>query len=315
MERRDVVEPEASSFAPRRNSTNFPTATGTRIDDHQRQRDRRRDRHHAGRRLRGRDHVDGRRLDHRAPGRPSSLHHLSPNVALFPAVDEPLEPFVVVHERMRHRVEPFHGVLRPVEPHFDPAALDRHPSGRFASLLLKLSAGTLNRIPVRPGLPELGEQALAPLLLVAERRPAAVLLGLLQELGPPGASAGLPTSSAPRGLHEGGGAHLADAEEPLDVAAREEGPIELLELAVASGMARSHRGCAGTVEVLSARGPPGRRRGRVRAGGGGRDADPPADAPVPRLGRLSVRLEAPGRLEGLLLDAGGARGRRGGSTS
>ena len=61
------------------------------------------------------------------PGRPSFLHHLSPATDLSPAVDEPLEPFVVVHERMRHRVEPFHGVLRPVEPDFDPAALHRHP--------------------------------------------------------------------------------------------------------------------------------------------------------------------------------------------
>ena len=35
----------------------------------------------------------------------------------------------------------------------------------------------------------------------------------------------------PEGLHERGGAHLADAEEPLDVALGEELPVERLELA------------------------------------------------------------------------------------
>ena len=78
----------------------------------------------------------------------------------------------------------------------------------------------------------------------------------------------------PERLHEGGGAHLADAEDPLDVAAREQGPVELFELADGvAEMARSHRGFAGTVQVLSARQPPGPRatactgsRGRRRRG-------------------------------------------------
>ena len=63
---------------------------------------------------------------------------------------------------------------------------------------------------------------------------------------------------------------------------------------MASGMESSHRGFAGIVEVLSARGsagpPGGGVDGFARAAAAG-DVDPPADAPVPRLGRLSVRLE------------------------
>ena len=40
------------------------------------------------------------------------------------------------------------------------------------------------------------------------------------------------------------GAHLADAEEPLDVPTREELPVELLELADGSGMARGATGAS-----------------------------------------------------------------------
>ena len=41
------------------------------------------------------------------------------------------------------------------------------------------------------------------------------------------------------------GAHLADAEEPFDVAPREELPVEVLELLTASGMASSPPGLRG----------------------------------------------------------------------
>ena len=80
-----------------------------------------------------------------------------------------------------------------------------------------VSAGTLNRNPGQPGLLELGDQARASLLLDAARGPAPVLLELLQE---PGSRQGplVPDELGPEGLHERGGTHLADAEEPLDVA-------------------------------------------------------------------------------------------------
>ena len=48
-----------------------------------------------------------------------------------------------------------------------------------------------------------------------------------------------------------GRAAFRDAEEPLDVAPGEEWPVELLKLLMASGMARSHRGFAGTVQSLT----------------------------------------------------------------
>ena len=64
----------------------------------------------------------------------------------------------------------------------------------------------------------------ASLLLAAERGPAAVLLELLQELRPRERPL-VADELGPEGLHERGGAHLADAEEPLDVAPREELPV------------------------------------------------------------------------------------------
>ena len=56
--------------------------------------------------------------------------------------------------------------------------------------------------------------------LDAEGGPAAVLLELLPGPGPRQGSL-VADEFRPEGLHEGGGAHLADAEEPLDVAVRE----------------------------------------------------------------------------------------------
>ncbi len=100
---------------------------------------------------------------------------------------------------------------------------------------------TLNWTPGQPGLRELGDQARASLLLDGERPLVA------HEIGP-------------EGLHErGSGAHLADAEEPLDVAAREKLPVELLELAVGVGDGDEPPGFRGPPSRSSApRGPPGR---------------------------------------------------------
>ena len=52
----------------------------------------------------------------------------------------------------------------------------------------------------------------------------------------------------PEGLHERRRPGSRDAEELLDVAAREQVAVQRLELRMASGMARSHRGVAGIGE-------------------------------------------------------------------
>ena len=75
----------------------------------------------------------------------------------------------------------------------------------------------------------------------------------------------------PQGLHERGGAHLADAEGPLDVPPGEEW---------------SHRGFAGTVEVLSA----SRRTGRLAAAWTGSRGRQSAGTSTRRLTRLWPRL-------------------------
>ena len=89
---------------------------------------------------------------------------------------------------------------------------------------------------------------------MAERGPAPVLLEQLQELGP---RQGLLVADelGPEGRHEGGGAHLADAEEPLDVAPGEELPVELLELADGVGDGEEPPGLRGHREVLTRRRP------------------------------------------------------------
>ena len=151
--------------------------------------------------------------------------------------------------------------------------------------------GHLESDPGQAGLPELGEQVLASFLLDAEHGPPPMLLELLQEPGPRERLL-VADELGPEGRHEGGGAHLADAEEPLDVPAREQSPVELLDLADGGGDGEKPPGLAGTAEVLSARGRRAVwRRGRGRAGDGGRDVDPPADAPVALPGRLCDGLD------------------------
>ena len=85
-----------------------------------------------------------------------------------------------------------------------------------------------------------------------------------------------------------------------------------------SGMARSHRGFAGTVQVLSARWPPGRLAaawtGFARATSAG-TVDPSRDAPVAPSGRLCGPLDggagggSSGPAGGPRVDTGGGRGR------
>ena len=107
----------------------------------------------------------------------------------------------------------------------------------------------------------------------------------------------------PKGLHEGGGAHLSHAEEPLHVPPCEQLPVELLELVDGVGDGAEPPGLRGhrrdlqrqLAVVLAGGGVNG-----VRAGDIGPDVDP--DAPVAVPDRLCVRLDVgsdggvPGRL-------------------
>ena len=111
-----------------------------------------------------------------APGRPSSLHHLSPAIAPLPyrrrRASRTVRSRSGAHAPSRRavprrpsprRTAPRSGRARPTPP-----------SGWFASLLLKLSAGTLNRIPVsRACRSSVGRRSRRS-SLVSERGPAAV---------------------------------------------------------------------------------------------------------------------------------------------
>ena len=57
----------------------------------------------------------------------------------------------------------------------------------------------------------------------------------------------------PEGLHEGGGPGGRDAEEPFDVAAGEEGPVELFELADGVGDGEEPPGLGGHPRSWSTR--------------------------------------------------------------
>ena len=141
----------------------------------------------------------------------------------------------------------------------------------------------------QPGRLELGDQARVSPPRVGGS-PAPVLLELLQELRPRRGPL-VADELGPEGLHERGGAHLADAEEPLEVAEREQVPVELLlELAGGVGDGEEPTGLGG-----HRRGP----QRRVAAGpaGGG------VDGFAGDVGRDSRVL--PGRLDGYPSPAGG----------
>ena len=114
-------------------------------------------------------------------------------------------------------------ILRPVEPHLDPPALDRHPSGQVRQLRAHALGRHLEPDPGQPGLLKLGGQALAAFLLMAERGPPPVLLELLQELCPRECLL-VADEFGPEGRHEGGDAHLADAPKSRSIVAPGEEP-------------------------------------------------------------------------------------------
>ena len=94
-------------------------------------------------------------------------------------VDEPLEPLVIVHER----IEPFHRLLRPVEPHLDPVPKNRHPLGQARQLRVEGLDGKRHPDPGHPRLPEFGHQPRPSLPLAAKGGPGPVFRELAQELG------------------------------------------------------------------------------------------------------------------------------------
>ena len=98
-------------------------------------------------------------------------------------VDEPLEPLVIVHERIGQRVEPFHRLLRPVEPHLDPVPKNRHPLGQARQLRVEGLDGKRHPDPGHPRLPEFGHQPRPSLPLAAKGGPGPVFRELAQELG------------------------------------------------------------------------------------------------------------------------------------
>ena len=95
-----------------------------------------------------------------------------------------------------------------------------------------------------------------------------MLLELLQEPGPRKRLL-VADELGTEGLHEGGGAHLADAEEPLDVPACEERPVELLELADGVGDGEEPPGFRGRRSTGSSRACPTTGRSRSTTTGGG----------------------------------------------
>ena len=181
---------------------------------------------------------------------PRSFGHLSPTADS--PVDELLEPLVVVHERMGQRVQPPHGVLRPVEPHLDPVPINRHSLGQARQLRVEGLGGERHSDPGQPRLPEPGQEPLPAFFFAAEGGPGPVFPELAEEFRP-GQRSLVAGHLGPEGLHERRGPGGRDAEELLDVAAGEEGPVELFELADGVGDGEEPPGFGGHPKSRSTR--------------------------------------------------------------
>ena len=189
-------------------------------------------------------------------------------------VDEPLEPLVIVHERIGQRVEPFHRLLRPVEPHLDPVPKNRHPLGqarqvRVEGLDGKASPGSRSPAPsgVRPPAAPVSPPR-------RERRPWARCFGSWRRNWGFGSVLWLPVSSARRSASTS----PRDPETPRSRSTP--GRVSRVRLSasswlMASGMARG----ASRASCSPAGGQTSRRR-RERSGLGcrGRDLEPPLTA-------------------------------------
>ena len=95
----------------------------------------------------------------------------------LPTADSPVD------ERIGQRVEPFHRLLRPVEPHLDPVPKNRHPLGQARQLRVEGLDGKRHPDPGHPRLPEFGHQPRPSLPLAAKGGPGPVFRELAQELG------------------------------------------------------------------------------------------------------------------------------------
>ena len=125
------------------------------------------------------------------------------------------------------------------------------------------------------------------------RLPAPVLLELLQEPGP-GQGPLVAGHLGAEGLHQRRRPGLRHAEEPLDVAQGDQGPVEVLELADGVGDGEQPPGLRGH------RAGPQRQGAAVPSGGGvngfaratsAGNVDTPSDGAVAPPGRLCVRLD------------------------
>ena len=151
--------------------------------------------------------------------------------------------------------------------------------------------------PGQPRLPELADQALPTFLLDAECGPAPVFPELLQELRPRQRSL-LPTNSAPKVFMSAAARTLPTPKSRSMSRRVRSGRSSCSSWLMTSGMARSHRGFAGTVEVLQRQVPAVPAGGvvnGVRAGDVGRDVDPLHDPSVAAPGRLCRPARRPGR--------------------
>ena len=104
--------------------------------------------------------------------------------------------------------------------------------------------------PGEPGLADRGDDPFAARLLAAEGGPFPVAAELAQELG---ARQGqdVPGPAGAEGRHQLRGAHLRDAEEVLEVAAGEQVPVELFELADGVGDGEQPAGPGGHGATLA----------------------------------------------------------------
>ena len=103
---------------------------------------------------------------------------------------------------------------------------------------------TMRSIPVSRAFRSSADDFLPSLLLAAEGGPAPVFPELLQEPGPRQRSL-VAGHLGPERLHQRSGPGGRNAEELLDVAAREEGPVELFELADGVGDGEEPPGLGG----------------------------------------------------------------------
>ena len=161
---------------------------------------------------------------------PQSLPSPLPRRARRRPVDERLELLVVVRQRLGQREEPPDGILRAGEAHFDPVPRDFDALGQAGEPSLERLDRHGHADPGQPRRPELGQEPLPACCFAAEGGPRPVFPELAEELCSRERSL-VAGELGPEGLHERRRPGSRDAEELLDVAAREQLAVQRLELA------------------------------------------------------------------------------------